>query len=494
MTPSKFQQDIMDWLQLSDGNAIIKARAGSGKTSTLVMLSDLLPDNARAIFLAFNKSIQVELSTRLPRNVECATFHSACMRALKRSLPKESAARDWVQGSKMQQILDDMTAADERITDVRNGILKLIGLMKANMLLPDCAAADIVSLIDEHEIDFEVDNDWITPADILAFTREALQRSNDQTRYIDFDDMLYMTATRNCVLQKYTHIFIDEAQDTNKVQRVLLERMLGRTGRLIAVGDESQAIYGFRGADSTAMQQISTTFNCTPFPLSVSYRCATAIVELAQTIEPDIQARDNAPQGLVSTLDAFKVEDFQTEDFVVCRNTAPVVALAFKMIRAHKPVRVLGRDIGQNLIALIKKMRANTLEELDIKIRAWSDREYDKAISKRLEAKAQRIQDQCDTIVAMCEGMPENERTVSALVQRINELFSENGNAPRTTLSTIHKAKGREANRVFILDPYLMPSKYAKLPWQQLQERNLRYVAITRALNTLHFIRSEAIA
>jgi DNA helicase-2/ATP-dependent DNA helicase PcrA len=496
-TPSKYQQDILTWLDLEDGNALISACAGSGKTSTLVMLADLIPTGARAIFVAFNKAIARELKTRLPNTVEASTFHGVCFRALARTIP-ESVRKDWVQGdnnAKMHSILDDMTVENRKVNEVRTGIIRLVGLMKGEMLLPDCPVQHIVSLIERHEIDFQIDDpEWITPQDIISFAREALTLSNNMTQHIDYDDMLYMTAIRNIPIQRYGYVFIDEAQDFNTVQRYLLAKMLGQSGRLIAVGDERQAIYGFRGAGTDSMRLIEQQFTCKRLPLSISYRCSAAIVRLAQTIAPEIQAREGAPEGTVSTLDTFKLDDFRAEDMVVCRNTAPLVTLAFRFVRAHKPVRMMGRDIGEGLIAVIKKMRAHTLEELDDAIRAWSDREISKALSKRLEAKAQRIQDQCDTIVAMCEGMPENERTVAHLTTRIRDLFTDVANTPRTTLATVHKSKGMEAHRVFVLDPYLMPSKYAKLDWQQVQEENLRYVAYTRALDTLHFVNLQDIA
>lgn len=493
-TPSVFQQNILSWLDLEEGNALISACAGSGKTSTLVMLADLIPTGARAIFVAFNKAIATELKTRLPRTVEASTFHGVCFRALARTIP-DSVRKDWVQGNKMHTIIDDMTEENRKVNEVRAGIIRLVGLMKGEMLLPDAPVADIVALIERHEIDFQVDDaEWITPADIINFARRALTLSNEQTRYIDYDDMLYLTAIRNCAIQRYGYVFIDEAQDFNKVQRFLLAKMLGTTGRLIAVGDERQAIYGFRGAGTDSMQLIEREFDCKRFPLSISYRCSASIVRLAQTIAPEIMARDNAPEGTVSTLDEWKLDDFRAEDMVVCRNTAPLVTLAFRFVRAHKPVRMMGRDIGEGLIAVIKKMHATTLEELDEAIRSWSDREISKALAKRLESKAQRITDQCNTIVAMCEGMPEDERTVAQLTTRIRELFSDESRSQRTTLATVHKSKGMEAHRVFILDPHLMPSKYAKLPWQQIQEQNLRYVAITRALDTLHFVNLQDIA
>jgi superfamily I DNA/RNA helicase len=55
-------------------------------------------------------------------------------------------------------------------------------------------------------------------------------------------------------------------------------------------------------------------------------------------------------------------------------------------------------------------------------------------------------------------------------------------------LSTIHKAKGLENDRIFFLCPELIPSKYATQPWQYEQEANLKYVAITRAKQELIYV------
>jgi superfamily I DNA/RNA helicase len=59
-------------------------------------------------------------------------------------------------------------------------------------------------------------------------------------------------------------------------------------GRLIAVGDPSQAIYGFRGADATAMTDMQREFNMTVLPLSVSYRCSQSVVKEAQKYETSL--------------------------------------------------------------------------------------------------------------------------------------------------------------------------------------------------------------
>jgi DNA helicase-2/ATP-dependent DNA helicase PcrA len=323
--------------------------------------------------------------------------------------------------------------------------------------------------------------------------RDALTRNNEQLSVIDFDDMLYFAAIMRAPLDQYSHVFLDEAQDTNKVQRVLLARMTSATSRIIAVGDPSQSIYGFRGADSEAMNSIQKEFSCTTFPLSISYRCPSSVIRLAQTVEPNIEARPNAPLGEVSTANMWELSWFADSDLVLCRNTAPLITLAFRFLRAHKPVKVMGRDIGEQLVGLIQKMRASNLEDLATKLDTYTTKEVEKAISKRQDAKAERLTDQRDSIIAIIEGLPEGEDTVYDVIAVIRKLFTDEGNGHRTTLSTIHKAKGGEAHRVFILDKHLMPSRFAKQAWQQVQERNLLYVAYTRSLDTLIFVDSEAI-
>lgn len=494
MQPSSYQQAIIDWLKFGDGNALVRARAGSGKTSTLVMLSDLLDRiGTRAAFLAFNRAIAQELKKRLPEHVEAATFHSVCRSALLR-LPqcrKYSARKDWVQKNKTLNILDTYSD-DPQVERCSRGIAKLVGLMKANALLPECPESELLELITTHDIEFDERAPESSVAFGIKMARKVLEVSNADISVIDFDDMLYLTWLLQAPVQKYSHLFVDEAQDTNKIQRILMHRMVGTTGRLIAVGDEAQAIYGFRGADSDAMELIKAEFNCTEFPLSISYRCPRRVVALAQRIVPSIEARENAPEGTVSKLDAFKLDDFTKLDLVLCRNVAPLVSLAFKFLRAHKPVQVAGRDFGEQLIALVKKMGATSLEELAEKLDVYTQREVGKATKKKQDSKIERLYDQRDSLMVIIEGLPEDQLTVMDVVRVLDRIFDDKL-VGCTTLSTIHKAKGQEATRVFILDGHLLPSKWARQEWQQKQETNLKYVAVTRSLDTLHFVESTGI-
>jgi superfamily I DNA/RNA helicase len=173
---------------------------------------------------------------------------------------------------------------------------------------------------------------------------------------------------------------------------------------------------------------------------------------------------------------------------VVCRNTAPLIELAYKCIAEGRKVHVMGREIGKGLVNVIKKAagkRVTTIEEFRPRLDAWQQRMVRKA--EKNESKIAAIQDKVDCINVLAAGLD----TIKELTDAIETIFSDS--AQGTTLATVHKAKGLEAPRVFILNPDLMPSRWATQPWQQEQERNLQYVAVTRALETLVYLPIEIV-
>jgi superfamily I DNA/RNA helicase len=286
----------------------------------------------------------------------------------------------------------------------------------------------------------------------------------------------------------YDWVIIDEAQDVSHVQRTLLRKFLKTGGRLIAVGDSHQAIYGFRGADSNSLNNIGRVFKAEELPLSISYRCPRKIVEIAKQFVPHIECSDTAEDGEVLNPTSWDIESFSDDDLVVCRNTAPLIELAYKCIGEGRRVHVMGREIGKGLINVIKKAggkRISTIEELRPKLDAWHQKQVKKA--EKNEAKIAAIQDKVDCINVLAAGLD----TIKELTDNITDMFSDS--AQGTTLATVHKAKGLEAPRVFILNPDLMPSRWATQPWQQEQERNLQYVAVTRALETLVYLPIEIV-
>jgi superfamily I DNA/RNA helicase len=182
-------------------------------------------------------------------------------------------------------------------------------------------------------------------------------------------------------------------------------------------------------------------------------------------------------------------------DFVLCRTNAPLVAVAFAMLREGRRCNIKGRDLGKGLKALIKKSKAkNVTEFLD-----WLDKFQQteaERINKRRGNKDEAmvtLQDKCECLRMFAEGCIELKDMYASIdkVFAMRKPSQKGGPEPKpegTLLSSIHRAKGLEAKRVFILRPDLLPHPMAKSEWARGQEKNLSYVAKTRAIETLVYV------
>ncbi len=207
---------------------------------------------------------------------------------------------------------------------------------------------------------------------------------------------------------------------------------------------------------------------------------------------PIIEHAPSALEGKVSFLQQYSPSSFPLGSAILCRNTAPLVSFAYSLLHRDIPCRIIGRDIGAALISLVRRMRAQTLDDLQERLKKWLNREIEKAASEGRSPEA--IYDKFDCLQMFITSLDEDSRSIPSLIAKIELMFTDanaNGFQSRITLSTIHKAKGLEFPTVFILDPHLLPSRYAKQPWQIRQEKNLKYVAITRAKENLFYISSE---
>lgn len=485
--PSKYQQEIFDWVKEGTGSAIVEAVAGSGKTTTIVQALNHIDATKKCIFLAFNKSIADELKLRVPKNVYAATFHSVGFRAWTRE-----NRNCQVDDRKVRKIAKDLLEWEE-YTAYGKFIVDLVSLAKQRgigCLVPDEMNEwqEIISHFDiQLETSYKGDMYQDEEERAISCARKVLMLSSQQAKHVvDFDDMIYMPIKAKLNLEQYDWVLIDEAQDTNGTRRALATKMLKPDSRLIAVGDTHQAIYGFTGADSDSIQLIREAYTCSTFPLSISYRCAKNIVLEAKRIVPDIEPSETAPEGIVAAGD-FKGIPPQQTDAILCRNTAPLVSLAYYLLAQGIGCKVLGSDIGQSLSRLIEKMKANNIDELEEQLTKYLEAETRRYLKRDEEHKIQGVVDKVECIRVIIDNLPFADRTLEKLDLQIATLFGDNVKN-LLTLSTMHKAKGLEWDRVFIYMPELLPSRYARQPWQLQQEMNLSYVAITRAKKELYYV------
>jgi superfamily I DNA/RNA helicase len=286
-------------------------------------------------------------------------------------------------------------------------------------------------------------------------------------------------------------LLVKNCQDLAPTQRAMLASSIRGGGRLIAVGDPHQAIYGWRGADCDSLGAIGRDYNATTLPLSTTYRCPQTVTEMARQFVPHFECPASSPVGTITSIDTtedgkkFDAIEWRTDDLVVCRNNAPLVTLAYKLMRRRVPVRVAGRAIGTAIHALIRKLRPTSPQDLVTKIAKHQDAMIAKARARDPDddEKVQKIVDECETALVFAQ----ESETLADLDHMLSTMFADDGTG-QVTLSSVHRAKGAEAPRVFILDYWRMPSRMARTAEAKLQEKNLQYVAVTRARSELVFL------
>lgn len=472
MNYSHYQSAIFEFCQNGTGNGIIQACAGSGKTTTIIEASKRI--KGRSLFLAFNKSIANEL---IDRGVNASTFHSVCFKSIRDHLNIKNVDSD-----KLFKIMKNELNYNQRQI-YGNAIKRLIGLGKQMGV----GIYNDYTYLGDILINYDINCETGNVSELLSLSEHIFRVSINDTFSVDYDDMLYYIIKYDVPMKTYPIIFVDELQDLNLIQRYIVQKMTNSKTRVIGVGDRFQACYRFRGADSNAMDKFKDMFNCTEFPLSITYRCPKLIVEYAQLYNPLIEAPLNAPQGLITHVKDLSLATLRSSDFVVCRTSRELIGLAYKCLHERIPVTVLGRDIGTNLKNLIKKhTKSNDINDLYISLEHYLINEVLKYKRLGQESKIESITDKVQTIQVLIDSLPMDKKTVPDLINVIDGLFKERKNA--VIFSTIHKAKGLEANRIFWLSYNKCPAKWAKSDEDLQQEKNLCYIAITRAKKELFLV------
>lgn len=473
-TWSAQQEAIFAWFATGTGNLVVNAYAGTGKTSTIVEGIGRAPER-KILLAAFNKRIAEELQSRLTNgNAVAKTWHSigyACVRRYWENIRIGSDRADFLADRVCGAVAPD---AIKRLVSKLHTRGREIAPHATNLGDLTDIAWQFECVPDEEWADAGYDATWVEQRALRAMDLAASERPTE----IDFADMIYLPLRNRWLTKSYDLVVCDEAQDLNAAQ---LEMAQGVSrGRICIVGDRFQAIYGFRGADSNGMDRLKAELHATELGLSTTYRCGTAVVAEAQRLVPGILAREGAHEGTVTTLEGSKlVETAQPGSFILSRTNAPLVATAMALLRSGKRCRVAGRDIGQGLKALARKLKARSIPQLLEKLAAWEAREITRLERAKQDTKVDAVRDKGDTLRALTQdatGLPDLER-------RIDALFTDDGlgQAGVITLSSVHKAKGLEADTVYVLAATLRPNG-------DQEERNIVYVSVTRAINNLVWV------
>lgn len=484
MIPSKYQSTIYNAINTTKNNIIIQARAGSGKTTTLIECMKLL--SGKSIFLAFNKSIATELSKRVPDHVECSTLHSAGLRILKQHLSNglvidtEKVTKIFEDFDKLKIYETDSATTKVLKYELRKDFKHLISLMKnLEVVIED--VNNIQQIADIFGINIDVDQDY-------KLIKSVFEKSRNNLNCVDFDDMIYLPNYLNLHTKyPYDNVLVDECQDLNVNQINLIFKLIKKSSRILTVGDPFQSIYRFRGADKEALNIVKKLTNATEYLLPISYRCPIDHIGLIKYIVNDIEPRDNAPNGIIENI---KYEEFfdkipkEKNPMIICRINSYMVPLALKMIAKGYPAKILGRDIGNSLISIVKKLKSKDMIDFYQKIDLWKLNEINKLNLRKIkppQSAYDNIADKYDTLIIIANESKE----VLEIINKLESIFSDNADNC-FKFSTVHKCKGMEADTVVILAPHLLPFyRKNQTEDEKIQELNIKYVAYTRSKNKL---------
>lgn len=498
-SPSKYQKDIFDFVEHGHGNLVIEAVAGAGKTTTIINCLKLIPEGKRVLFAAFNKDIVETLKDKIGNkygNVNITTLHSLGYKMLFRNLGDDYKLEldEFKYKTYIQKNINEIAGFDVSALEKRkrnkyiNNITKLVDFGRYYLI---STKKKMGNIIERYELEVLYNEDEVALG-VIKWGEENLDT-------VDFTDMVYLPNALNLnpVGFLYDYIFLDEVQDLNRAQRHLFQKCIKINTRFFACGDPNQCIYSFSGSDPESFSRLLAISNTTKMPLSICYRCADKIVANAKRFVPEIEPNDRGELGTID--EDVELSDVQDGDMVLCRNNMPLVQLYERFIREGKKCKIKGKDIGENLKELILETGASELYDDNgegvfsilqenlvlLKEHIMKDKDVDEHTAKN----SSQFLDRFDKVRTI-EILGERCATLQSLLDHIDEVFSDD-DIDGISLSTVHKSKGLESERVFIACDSLMPSKAAKLPWEIQQEHNLQYVAYTRAKSYLGFL-SEA--
>lgn len=470
---SEQQQGIFGWFKSGQGNLVVRARAGTGKTTTIIEAIAGAPED-KILLAAFNKKIAEELKTKLknPR-AEAKTLHSVGCGFVFRNW--EGVKLDEERGERLARRSLPAGAPDAAVN-----LTKKLAALGKNA----CPHPDIDTMV-ELAYSFDLDPDeyleeqgWRVER-IAEAAIKAMELALQKDGTMDFDDMVFVPVRNSWVRARYGLVVIDEAQDMNATQLLLAMKVCKPGGRVCVVGDDRQAIYGFRGADSNSIDRLKGELVAHELGLTITYRCPKRVVALANRIVPDYTAAPEAPEGVTrSATYEQMVEQAGPGDFVLSRKNAPLTKVCLRFIRMGRRAMIEGREIGSGLLSVIKKVRGKSMPDFLKRLGEWEAKQCDRLRAtgkKSAEKKVEYIIDQAETLRAIAQA----SNSVSDMEVRIKEMFGETagGKLDYIVCSSVHKSKGLERDRVWGLVETLYPGGRQS----SIEEQNIEYVMTTRA-------------
>jgi DNA helicase II / ATP-dependent DNA helicase PcrA len=462
--PTAEQKAIVDFVhQNRDTNIMINAYAGTGKSTTLEMVEAVL-HHKPTLYLVFNKDAAKKAEKRFPSSTSVRTLNSLGHRVWMKTVSGVT-----INGKKSWDIIkevgSDLRGEDrECFAEVVQGV----GLAKSLGYVPKGPQA--TGLLARSEFHDSLED---RPSPLVAELIDSVLLESIKLAFkggIDFNDQIYMPTLFGGSFPRFPSVLVDEAQDLNPLNH----EMLYKVGKnwVGAVGDPFQSIYGFRGAVRQGMEVIRSHYSMHPSTISQSFRCPEAIVKAARWRVPDYKAMK--PGGHYEILSKLNPSEIPDGAAILCRNNAPLLRTAFRLLASERSVQVVGSDIGPKIIKIMSKLGHEDIsrEALLDEIQEW----------RLAKLAVTNVPGYVEDTAACMQVFANYGKTLGQAVAYADFIFKSQGTIK---LLTGHKAKGLEWPVVYHLEPSLISDHE--------QDLNLRYVIQTRASEAFYEIAMEDI-
>ena len=358
---SNYQLAIIDFIRNGQGNLVVEASAGSGKTYTLMKCVEEIPGDKNILLSAFNRDIATVLKRKAKDmfNVNVSTLHGLGLQMLQRNFPNEDLILDeFKYKSYLNTNIKSLSSINTYSLSKRD-FARYMSNIEAFINFGRCylceTVKDLEFIEDRYDIAIIADEKEVA-LDILEYGKKNLSQ-------IDYTDMIWLPNVLYCkpLGMLYDWIILDEAQDLSVCQREIVVKCRKINTRMLFFGDSEQSLYSFASSDPESFKRLKELPNTTSLPLSISYRCAKNIVDFAQKIVPTIEANNDGREGEIKY--DVGLDEIQDGDMVLCRNNAPLMQVYVDFIKQGKKCFIRGKDIGLNLKNMVKRTGIEVLNK-----------------------------------------------------------------------------------------------------------------------------------
>lgn len=524
---NKPQADIMRMvaglIETDKTNLMIQASPGAGKTTLIVILSQLiefmvangyLNKYPKILALAHMRQNRAMLENYLPQSwCKVSTVHALGHRLIssryklsKWKIPNITQAvlkKHYPMGVPL--IDEDNQIRRKSIRDIYWSLAQFISVLQIALIEPSNIQG-IEWLYLQYTPRIAGITDEFRNAIIYDIAPDCLQgiiSNREDGGYISFDEQITLPITEYLINPEYDIVIADEAQDLSPSQQIILERSAKFA---FVVGDRNQAIMKFAGADVQSWNRLAYILDAHVMTMPISQRCPVEVIRYLQGIFKEVTPRENAPSGKVLSLDKDKFSEYadSPDTGVICRTHADVGEAYITLMESDvkTPIVVLGSDVFGVIQTMIRQMskldyplpfnRSN----FNRYVMEWVKQELRKVDKIELPAERDIAMEEIKGNASLCRNLWTffNPSSPDEFVNLVGVRF---GTSPddiakkqklfrkSIVVGTTHAWKGLEINRVIVYNT----ENFLKFEDEtQNQEREVFFVAMSRSQNELAFL------